>query len=73
MSAISIIIPVHNEERNIPLVFQALTDVFSTRPDMTWDVVFVDDGSRDRSLQVILGKRLLQRLACMSQQGMRLF
>ena len=52
MSAISIIIPVHNEERNIPLVFEALSKVFATQPDMTWDLVFVDDGSRDRSLQV---------------------
>jgi dolichol-phosphate mannosyltransferase len=54
MPSISVVIPVHNEERNIPLVFKALTAVFLELPAYTWDVVFVDDGSTDASLERIL-------------------
>ena len=49
---ISIIIPVHNEQVNIPLVYQALEDV--SRPlDYDFEYLFVDDGSTDGSVEAI--------------------
>ncbi len=51
---ISIILPVFNEEKNIPLIYQELLKVIATLPD-TYHVEFilVNDGSRDRSWSVI--------------------
>lgn len=51
---ISIVIPVFNEEKNIPLVFTAIKDVFEQLPEHDFEVIFVNDGSRDNSLLEIL-------------------
>lgn len=50
--SLSIVIPVHNEERNIVPVFEAVREVCATLP-YAWHVLFVDDGSRDGSLKAI--------------------
>lgn len=50
---VSIVIPVFNEERNIPAVFQEIADVFLVCPEYTFEIIFVNDGSSDRSLEVI--------------------
>jgi glycosyltransferase involved in cell wall biosynthesis len=50
---ISIVIPVYNEEKNIPLVSQEIAHVFSSLP-YDYEVIFVNDGSRDNSLLEIL-------------------
>lgn len=46
---LTIVIPVFNEEKNILPVFEALKNVMAGLP-YAWDVLFVDDGSRDGSL-----------------------
>lgn len=56
---ISVVVPVFNEEENIPLVFTAIKEVFAHLPDYTWEVIFVNDGSYDNSLLEIL--RLAQK------------
>jgi dolichol-phosphate mannosyltransferase len=53
----SIVIPVYNEEKNLPRLFDEIAQAM--RPlARTWEVVFVDDGSSDLSLDVL--KRLAQ-------------
>jgi glycosyltransferase involved in cell wall biosynthesis len=48
----SIVIPVYNEERNLPRLFDEIAQAM--RPlARTWEVVFVDDGSSDVSLAVL--------------------
>lgn len=47
---ISIVVPVYNEEHNIPLVFQKLVNVLQP---FNYEIIFVDDGSRDKSLEKI--------------------
>lgn len=49
---LSIVIPVYNEEGNLPRLLPRLVPVLEGmgRP---WEVVFVDDGSRDRSLELL--------------------
>jgi glycosyltransferase involved in cell wall biosynthesis len=49
---LSLIIPVYNEEQNLPLLFEAITRVMDGI-GQPWEVVFVDDGSRDQSFQVL--------------------
>lgn len=50
---LSIIVPVHNEEQNIPLVYDELVKVFQGLSRYDYEVIFVDDGSRDGSWQQI--------------------
>jgi glycosyltransferase involved in cell wall biosynthesis len=49
---LSLVIPVYNERENLPLLFDAL---YATMNSMqkSWEVIFVDDGSRDKSLSVL--------------------
>lgn len=49
---LSIVVPVYNEEENLPLLYQAIVKaVGSVRGD--WEIVLVDDGSRDGSYGVL--------------------
>lgn len=51
----SIVIPVYNEEQNLPLLFEAIhqsLDGFQT--DGSWEMIYVDDGSKDNSMTVLM-------------------
>ena len=49
---LSIVVPVYNEEKNLPELFEQI--VAAMQPlELDWDVTFVDDGSRDASVEVI--------------------
>jgi undecaprenyl-phosphate 4-deoxy-4-formamido-L-arabinose transferase len=48
---VSIVIPVYNESANLAALWERLHTVASKLPD--WEVVFVDDGSRDDSLKIL--------------------
>ena len=59
MKKISTIVPVYNEEANVPLMHAALCEVADKLPGYDWEFVFVNDGSRDGSwqaLEAIAGK-----------------
>lgn len=47
---LSIIVPVYNEEENIPLLYDALVAAVTSLPH-DWEVVLVDDGSKDGSMR----------------------
>jgi glycosyltransferase involved in cell wall biosynthesis len=49
---ISVIVPVYNEEANLPELKSVLDEVMSTN-QYDWEAVLVDDGSKDGSLQVL--------------------
>lgn len=49
---ISLIIPVYNEQENIPVVFDRVCSVLV---DESFEVIFIDDGSTDHSLKVLQG------------------
>jgi glycosyltransferase involved in cell wall biosynthesis len=49
---ISIIVPIHNEAPNIPLLFKELTKYTKIAP-YQFEFVFVDDGSTDNSLECL--------------------
>ncbi|MBI2014999.1 MAG: glycosyltransferase family 2 protein [Candidatus Rokubacteria bacterium] len=53
---LSIVIPVYNEEENLPLLWEELRGVLDGLR-LRFEVVFVDDGSRDRSAEIIRGFR----------------
>lgn len=49
---LSLIVPVYNEEENLPLLFQAIHKTFSALK-YKWQVIFIDDGSRDQSPNIL--------------------
>ena len=56
IKSVSIVIPVYNEEENIPLLYKELKEVLEKLP-YDYEIIFVDDGSTDRTYEI------LQRLA----------
>ncbi|MCM1984784.1 glycosyltransferase family 2 protein [Lyngbya confervoides] len=48
----SIVIPIYNEADNLLALHQQLQAVLGPRPD-AYEIIFVDDGSRDRSLAIL--------------------
>lgn len=51
MKKISIVIPAHNEEGNVALVHQKIKEVFDALEQYTFEIIFVNDGSRDNTQQ----------------------
>ena len=56
MVDLSVVIPVYNEEENLPHLWPELRSVLEPL-GCVFEVVFVDDGSRDRSAELIRGFR----------------
>ena len=56
MVELSVVIPVYNEEDNLPLLWPELRDVLEQMA-VPFEVIFVDDGSRDRSAEIIRAMR----------------
>jgi glycosyltransferase involved in cell wall biosynthesis len=52
MLNLSLVVPVFNEEDNLHLLFDSIKAVLEPLP-RSWEVVFVDDGSYDNSLNVL--------------------
>lgn len=52
MKKISIIIPCHNEEKNISLLFSSILEL-KEKLDYNLELVFIDDGSKDSTYEVI--------------------
>jgi dolichol-phosphate mannosyltransferase len=53
---LSVVFPVYNEEENIPVLLGEIRAALSPRP-WTYEIVAVNDGSTDRSLEVLLASR----------------
>lgn len=49
---LSIVAPIYNEEGNIPVLYERVCDVMKTFGD-TWELVTVNDGSKDRSRELL--------------------
>lgn len=53
---ISVVIPIHNEEKNISPIYKQLADVFQKlKSDYDFELIYVDDGSSDKSRLEISG------------------
>lgn len=49
---LSVVIPVHNEALNLPLLHKSLCTALGDL-SIPWEVIFVDDGSDDNSLEIL--------------------
>ncbi|HEY5728841.1 MAG TPA: glycosyltransferase family 2 protein [Anaerolineales bacterium] len=54
MTDLSLVVPVYNEKENLPLLMDAIHAALMPL-NKTWEVILVDDGSKDGSLDVLSG------------------
>lgn len=64
MKKVSILIPCYNEEASLPAMYVALKELMDTHKDYAWEVVMVNDGSRDRTIDVIKQLRRADERIC---------
>lgn len=50
---ISIVIPCFNEEETIPIVYKAIKNEMTTLADYDYEILLINDGSKDRTLQMM--------------------
>ena len=57
MSLLSIIVPCYNEEAVLPLFYEEIQKVMQQMKDehshLTFELLFIDDGSKDRTLEIL--------------------
>jgi glycosyltransferase involved in cell wall biosynthesis len=49
---LSLVVPVYNEEENLPILWPEIREVLDPL-GLSYEVIFVDDGSQDRSAEVV--------------------
>jgi dolichol-phosphate mannosyltransferase len=60
MKKISIVVPMYNEEKVIPLFFAEINRVLSTLPQYQFELVVVNDGSKDQTLSLLKAQQAKQ-------------
>lgn len=55
MKRVSLLIPCYNEELSLPLLNGKLQELMDGYPRYEWEILFVDDGSRDHTLDILRG------------------
>lgn len=53
LPAVTVVIPIYNEEEVLPELCRRLVAVFDAHPEVQWDALFVNDGSRDQSAALV--------------------
>lgn len=53
MKRVTLLIPCFNEEQSLPLLYRRLSEMTESRPGYEWEILLIDDGSKDRTLDVI--------------------
>ena len=54
---LDIVVPIYNEEENLPSLHDRLIKACEKLDDMAWRVIYVNDGSTDRSLEIMRWQR----------------
>lgn len=58
MKKVSIMIPAFNEEECIPILFEKVKEIIDSQPSYSWEVMFVNDGSTDNTVDIFENLRL---------------
>lgn len=57
MKNISILVPCYNEEKSLPLFYPEVKKVIDSEHNYEWEILFVNDGSKDNTLSIIKALR----------------
>jgi polyisoprenyl-phosphate glycosyltransferase len=55
MPFISIVTPCYNEEENVAELYRQVQQIFATLPDYRYEHIFIDNASRDRTVEILKG------------------
>ena len=64
MKKISIIIPAYNEQESLPLLYDRLTKLMENLNNYDFEVLFVNDGSKDKTIEIIKELREKDKRIC---------
>ncbi|MBS0211495.1 MAG: glycosyltransferase family 2 protein [Planctomycetes bacterium] len=53
-ATLTVVIPIYNEQENLPELFRRLRAVFDQLTDLDCSVLYIDDGSRDESMRLMV-------------------
>lgn len=53
MKRISVLVPCYNEEDSLPLFYKELCTLMNNHPKYDWELLFINDGSKDQTIQII--------------------
>ena len=51
---VTILLPAYNEEASFPIIERCMSQVLEENPDYDWEFLFVNDGSKDNTLQQMI-------------------
>lgn len=57
MKKVSILVPCYNEEQSLPMLYIELKKLMDGHLDYDWEILFVNDGSKDNTLNIIKALR----------------
>ena len=57
MKKVSIVVPMYNEEEMAPIFFEHIEKIIQENPNYDFEVVAVNDGSKDKTLELLLEKQ----------------
>ena len=64
MKKISIIIPAYNEEESLPFLYERLNKLMNEIKNYEFEILFVNDGSKDKTIQIIKELRSKDERIC---------
>lgn len=64
MKKVSILIPCYNEEASLPALYDALVGLMDSEKNYEWEILLVNDGSSDRTIDVIKELRAKDSRIC---------
>ena len=50
---VSILVPCYNEEASLPQLYEEVSKLMDTENNYDWELFFINDGSRDRTMDII--------------------
>ena len=53
MNLVSIVVPCFNEQESLPHFYESVTEIIAPLSQYHWEILFIDDGSRDKTLSII--------------------
>lgn len=61
---VSLLVPCYNEELSLPLLYPELVKLMDSQPDYEWEILFVNDGSKDKTIDIIKQLREKDKRVC---------
>ena len=64
MKKVTILIPCYNEEGSLDALYEALKELMDSQTSYTWEILMVNDGSKDRTIDIIKQLREKDKRIC---------